>query len=64
MEPDKALTAFELGAQYGDTLAAYNAAVMRFERGAEGDLGKARALAEQAAKAGDRPAAALLDLMR
>lgn len=58
--PDKALQTFELAAELNYPIAAYNAAVMRLERGEEGDFERASQLLEQAAEAGDKKAKSLL----
>jgi len=59
--PERALKAFDAAAALGNPVAAYNAAVLRFERGANGDREAALALLKKAAAAGDSPAATLLD---
>lgn len=59
--PERALNAFDAAAALGNPVAAYNAAVLRFERGASGDREAALALLRKAAAAGDTPAATLLD---
>ncbi len=58
--PDKALATFEMAAELSDTISAYNAAVIRLERGQEGDFEGATKLLTQAANAGDEKAQALL----
>lgn len=51
--PDKALTGFEHAATIGSPIAAYNAALMRLERGADGDHASALVLLERGAALGD-----------
>lgn len=51
--PDKALEGFEKAASNGSAIAAYNAALMRLERGADGDRASALALLERGAALGD-----------
>ncbi len=58
--PDKALATFELAAAMSDSISAYNAAVIRLERGQEGDFEAASKLLTQASEAGDEKAKALL----
>lgn len=58
--PDRALATFELSAQLGSAIGAYNAAVMRIERGRPGDREAAIALLEKAAAMQDAKSAALL----
>ncbi len=58
--PEKALQTFELAASFSDSVSAYNAAVMRLERGQEGDFEKASQLLKQAADDGDEKAKSLL----
>lgn len=58
--PDKALATFEMAAALSDNISAYNAAVIRLERGQEGDFEAALKLLTQAANAGDEKAQALL----
>lgn len=60
--PDEALAGFEHAAGIGSAIAAYNAAVMRMERGHAGDRTAALALLEQAAAQGDEKSKALLSL--
>lgn len=57
---EKALAGFELAARHGDVIGAYNAALMRLDRNAEGDRAAARRLLETAASAGDQKSTALL----
>ena len=57
---DKALAGFELAAKYGDAVGAYNAAVMRLERGNKGDREAAVQLLEKAAGQGDEKSKAKL----
>lgn len=58
--PEKALATFEMAAALSDNISAYNAAVIRLERGQEGDFEAASKLLTQAANAGDEKAQALL----
>lgn len=58
--PDRALQAFEAAAKLSHPIAAYNAALVRLDRGHPGDLDAAIALASQAADSGDKKAKALL----
>jgi TPR repeat protein len=51
--PDRALAGFERAAAKGNAIAAYNAALMRLERNADGDRAAALALLERAAALGD-----------
>lgn len=51
--PDKALAGFERAASKGSAIAAYNAALMRLERNAEGDRDAALALLERGVALGD-----------
>jgi hypothetical protein len=62
--PDKALAAFELAAKLSDPIAAYNAAMMRMERGAKGDKEAAIALLEQAENLGDKKALQKLNALK
>lgn len=57
---EKALAGFELAAEHGVAIAAYNAALMRIERNHEGDRAAARRLLEQAASQGDTKSRDLL----
>ncbi|MGW8389434.1 hypothetical protein [Pseudoduganella sp. HUAS MS19] len=59
--PERAWKAFDAAAALGNQVAAYNAAVLRLERGARGDREAALQLLRKAAAAGDQPSAALLD---
>jgi len=59
--PSRALTAFDAAAALGNPIAAYNAAILRLERDANGDRQAALELLRWAAASGDKPAAALLD---
>jgi len=59
--PARALKAFDAAAALGNPIAAYNAAILRLERGASGDREAALELLGKAAASGDKPAAALLD---
>lgn len=58
--PERALKAFDASAALANPIAAYNAAIMRLERGAPGDALAATTLLKQAAAAGDKPAQAKL----
>ncbi len=51
--PDKALAGFERAARKGSAIAAYNAAIMRLERGDDGDADAGLALLERGASLGD-----------
>lgn len=63
--PDRALQAFEVAAGMSDPIAAYNAALMRLERGDEGDTQAAMTLLSQAAELGDsKSRAKLVDLQQ
>ncbi|RDZ27886.1 hypothetical protein [Lysobacter silvisoli] len=62
--PDKALAGFELAADKGSAIAAYNAALMRLERGAKGDRAAALALLERGAALGDGKSRARLSSER
>lgn len=62
--PDKALVVFELAAEKGSAIAAYNAALMRLERGAEDDRAAALALLERGAALGDAKSRARLGVER
>lgn len=59
--PARALAAFDASAALGNPIAAYNAAILRLERGNRGDRESALALLKKAVAAGDEPAAALLE---
>ncbi len=59
--PARAWKAFDAAAALGSPVAAYNAAVLRLERGASGDREAALGLLRKAAAAGDSPSAALLE---
>lgn len=59
--PARAWKAFDAAAALGSPVAAYNAAILRLERGANGDREAALGLLKKAAAAGDQPAAALLE---
>lgn len=54
--PDRALQSFEAAARLSNAIAAYNAALIRLDRGKEGDLEAATALLSQAAALGDKMA--------
>lgn len=56
LDPDKALELFEAAAKLSHPIAAYNAALIRLDRDAEGDREAAIKLLTQAAKRGDEPA--------
>lgn len=62
--PDKALATFEHAAAQGSAIAAYNAALMRLERGADGDRTAALALLERGGALGDAKSRARLDAER
>lgn len=62
--PDKALAGFEHAATKGSAIAAYNAALMRLERGADGDRAAALALLERGATLGDAKSRARLNVER
>ncbi len=62
--PDKALAGFERAAAQGSAIAAYNAAVMRLERGSNGDRASALALLERGVALGDAKSRARLDAER
>lgn len=59
--PARAWKAFDAAAALGNPVAAYNAAILRLERGASGDREAASDLLRKAAAAGDEPSAALLE---
>lgn len=62
--PDKALEGFEHAAGKGSAVAAYNAAIMRLERGDSGDRAAALALLERGATLGDAKSRVRLDAER
>lgn len=62
--PDKALAGFERAAARGSVIAAYNAAVMRLERGSDGDRAAAIALLERGVALGDAKSRTRLDTER
>ncbi|WP_152984468.1 hypothetical protein [Stenotrophomonas terrae] len=62
--PDNALGGFEHAAKLGSAVAAYNAAIMRLERGGAGDRSAALAMLERGAALGDGKSQALLALER
>lgn len=62
--PNKALAGFEHAAKKGSAVAAYNAALMRLERGDPGDRAAALALLERGAALGDAKSRARLDAER
>jgi hypothetical protein len=59
--PDQALAGFERAAEKGSAIAAYNAALMRLERDAEGDREAGLALLERGTALGDAKSRARLD---
>jgi len=59
--PARAWKAFDAAAALGNPVAAYNAAILRLERGDSGDREAALELLRKAAAAGDQPAASLLE---
>jgi TPR repeat protein len=61
--PERALQAFEYAAQLGHPIAAYNAALMRLDRGGQGDLDAAKELLLKASNAGDKKAQERLQLL-
>ncbi|WP_295918114.1 hypothetical protein [uncultured Xanthomonas sp.] len=60
--PEKAQQSFELAASKGNVVAAYNAALMRLERGGNGNRSAAIALLKQAAARGDAKSQARLKI--
>ncbi len=62
--PDRALDGFEKAAAKGSAIAAYNAALMRLERGSDGDRVVALDLLERGASLGDAKSRARLDVER
>ena len=62
--PDGALNGFEHAAEAGSAIAAYNAAIMRLERGGAGDRTAALALLDRGAALGDEKSMARLKLER
>lgn len=62
--PDKALAGFERAAAKGSAIAAYNAALMRLERGADGDHAAALALLERGVALGDAKSRTRLEAER
>lgn len=62
--PDSALQSFEAAAQSSNTVAGYNAAVIRLERNNKGDVEAAISLLDKAASAGDKNAKALLSSLK
>jgi hypothetical protein len=62
--PDRALAGFERAAAKGSAIAAYNAAVMRLERDADGDRAAAFALLERGMALGDARSRARLEIER
>lgn len=62
--PDKALAGFERAASKGSAVAAYNAALMRLERGGQADRAAALALLERGAALGDAKSRTRLDAER
>lgn len=61
--PERALKAFEASAAMANPIGAYNAALVRLERGDQGDREAATKLLQQAAAAGDSPAQAALQAL-
>ncbi|MCQ4167385.1 hypothetical protein [Tahibacter harae] len=61
--PERALATYETAATLGDTVAAYNAAILRLERHAKGDRKAARKWLEKAAQRGDAKARERLGLV-
>lgn len=62
--PDKALAGFERAAEKGSAIGAYNAALMRLERGADGDRAAALALLERGVSLGDAKSRVRLEAER
>jgi hypothetical protein len=62
--PDKALAGFEHASKQGSAIAAYNAALMRLERGADGDHAAALALLERGVALGDAKSRVRLEAER
>lgn len=62
--PDSALAGFERAAAKGSAIAAYNAALMRLERSADGDRAAALALLERGAALGDGKSRSRLDAQK
>jgi hypothetical protein len=62
--PDKALLLFEVAADLSHSIAAYNAALMRMERGQKGDIEIAKRYINLAIKLGDDKAKSLLELIK
>jgi len=62
--PDRALAGFERAAAKGNAIAAYNASIMRLERGADGDRTAALALLERGVALGDAKSRERLDAER
>lgn len=62
--PDRALQAFEAAAKLGHPIAAYNAALIRLERGSKNDLTIAKALLVQAANIGGNKAKTRLQMLK
>ena len=60
--PEKALASFEYAATKGSAIAAYNAALMRLERGSDGDRTSALSLLERGAALGDAKSRARLNV--
>ena len=58
--PERALQSFEAAAKLSNPIAAYNAALIRLERGKDGDIEVATKLLRQAATLGDKKAEARL----
>jgi hypothetical protein len=62
--PDRALQSFEAAARLSNAIAEYNAALIRLERGMEGDREAAVALLSQAASLGDKEAKVRLEKLK
>lgn len=62
--PDRALQSFEEAARMSNPIAAYNAAMLRLERGDTGDLEAANALLRRAAEIGDSKAVSKLKTLK
>lgn len=62
--PDGALADFEAAAEMGNAIAAYNAAIVRLERGHDGDRAAALKLLERSVALGDSQAAVRLQALK
>lgn len=62
--PERALAAFELAANMSNPIAAYNAALIRLDRGGKTDRKAAIALLSRASELGDQPAQAMLRALK